>query len=117
MTARLGSAFVPVSDAAAAADWYAELFGLRVVSVDLDAAVVRDDTGRQVALLSPSSGISAKPGLNWAPCSYIVADLDGFHANSERGGLAPTAIDGDASICRFFTLRDPDGNTILIVDR
>jgi catechol 2,3-dioxygenase-like lactoylglutathione lyase family enzyme len=117
MTTRMGSAFVPVSDASAAAEWYADFLGLRTVSLQTHAAVVADDDGRTVTLLAPSSGIAAKPGLDWATCTFVVSDLDDHHAESERRGLAPSAIDGDAKVCRFFTVRDLDGNLMLIVDQ
>jgi hypothetical protein len=117
MTTRLGSAFVPVSDAAAAADWYSDFLDLRTVSVESHAAVLTDGADSTVTLLAPSSGIAAKPGLDWATCTYVVSDIDSHHAESERRGLAPTAIEGDATVCRFFTVRDLDGNMMLIVDQ
>ncbi|HEY0474693.1 MAG TPA: VOC family protein [Kribbella sp.] len=117
MTTRVGSAFVPVSDAAAAAGWYADYLDLQAVSVEPQVAVLTDDSGSTVTLLAPSSGIAAKPGLDWATCNYVVSDLDGQHAESERRGLAPSAVEGDATVCRFFTVRDLDGNLMLIVDR
>ena len=117
MTTRLGSAFVPVSDAAAAAGWYTDFLDLRTVSVEPHAAVLTDDADSTVTLLAPSSGIAAKPGLDWATCTYVVSDIDSHHAESERRGLAPTAIEGNATVCRFFTVRDLDGNIMLIVDQ
>jgi catechol 2,3-dioxygenase-like lactoylglutathione lyase family enzyme len=117
MTTRLGSAFVPVNDAAAAASWYGDFLDLRVISVDPHAAVLADAAGNPLTLLGPGSGIAAKPGLDWATCSFVVSDLDGHHAESSRRGLAPTPIDGDPIICRFFTVRDLDGNMLLIVDQ
>jgi hypothetical protein len=113
----VGSAFVPVSDAGAAADWYADYLDLRTVSVEPQVAVLTDDSGSKVTLLAPSSGIAVKPGLDWATCNYVVSDVDRYHAESERRGLAPSAVEGDAAVCRFFTVRDLDGNLMLIVDR
>jgi len=106
-----------VSDAAAAASWYTDFLGLRAISVESHAAVLTDDADRTVTLLAPSSGIAAKPGLDWATCTFVVSDIDSRHAESKRRGLAPTAIEGDASVCRFFTVRDLDGNKVLIVDQ
>jgi hypothetical protein len=117
MTTRLGSAFVPVSDAAAAAGWYSDFLDLRTVSVESHAAVLTGGADSTVTLLAPGSGIAAKPGLDWATCSFAVSDIDSHHAESERRGLAPTAIEGDATVCRFFTVRDLDGNMMLIVDQ
>jgi catechol 2,3-dioxygenase-like lactoylglutathione lyase family enzyme len=117
MTTRLGSAFVPVHDAAAAAAWYADFLDLRTVSVEPHAAVLTGGTDGTITLLAPSSGIAAEPGLDWATCTYVVSDLDHHHAESERRDLAPTAIEGDPAVCRFFTVRDLDGNLLLIVDQ
>jgi catechol 2,3-dioxygenase-like lactoylglutathione lyase family enzyme len=117
MTTRMGSAFVPVSDASAAASWYTDFLGLRTVSVEDHAAVLTDEADRTVTLLAPSSGIAAKPGLEWATCTYVVSDIDQHHAESVRRGLAPSAVEGNATVCRFFTVRDLDGNMMLIVDQ
>jgi catechol 2,3-dioxygenase-like lactoylglutathione lyase family enzyme len=106
-----------VSDAAAAASWYTDFLDLRAISVESHAAVLTDEADRTVTLLAPSSGIAAKPGLDWATCTFVVSDIDSRHAESERRGLAPTALEGDATVCRFFTVRDLDGNKLLIVDQ
>jgi hypothetical protein len=68
-------------------------------------------------LLGPASSIQAKPGLNWATCNFAVADLDGARSDLQGHGCEPSAIEGTPETVRFFTLRDPDDNTLLITDR
>ena len=117
MTARLGSAFVPVSDTARSATWYADVFGVRVESIDAQSAVLSDADGRRLTLLSPLSGIQAVPGLSWASCSFLVDDVTDFQERCSGQGRAAEPVGGDPDVCLFFTLRDPDGNAVLVVDR
>lgn len=114
--ATLGSAFVPVTDTARSAAWYSDVFGVRAHSVDDFAAVLSDGEGRRVTLLGPASGIRATPGLPWASCSYLVEDVHAFRETCPAD-WQPGPVEGDPTVCLFLTLRDPDGNVVLVVDR
>lgn len=114
----INGAFVPVSDPKRLASWYSDVLGLKVVSVDQWSAVLAGDKGSAVlTLLGPDSGIKATPGLPWATHSLAVADLDGVRADLLANGHGPSEPAGDPQVCRWFTLVDPDGNTLLVVDR
>lgn len=113
---RIGTAFVPVSDPAAAAEWYAGAFGLTVDDVSPHAAQLTSAHGR-LTLMGPRSGIAAQPGLPWAPCSFNVADLAATRTELSARGAQVSAIDGDPAVCLFFTTQDPDSNVVLVVDR
>lgn len=115
---RVGTAFIPVSDPETAARWYEAELGFSVRSTDEYAAVLEGVAGAgAVTLMGPRSGISAQPGLPWATCNFVVEDLDAARARLDAAGWAPSAVDGAADVCLFFTVRDPDGNTLLVVDR
>jgi catechol 2,3-dioxygenase-like lactoylglutathione lyase family enzyme len=118
--ANITTAFIPVTDPAASADWYSRTLGFRIDSTNEWSAVLQSAEGvgsTALTLLGPASGIQAKPGLNWATCNFAVPDLDLVRADLERQGLEPTAIEGTAETVRFFTVRDPDDNTLLVTDR
>ncbi|WP_335988661.1 VOC family protein [Glycomyces sp. MUSA5-2] len=114
---QIGSVFLPVHDTAAAAAWYSERFGMTVRSCADHAAVL--DAGsppRTLTLMGPPSGIGAEPGLRWAPFNLVAADLAAVRARlAETGEVGP--VSGDERTCFWFTAADPDGNTLLIVDR
>lgn len=116
--AKINSAFVPVSDPKRSASWYSQVLGFTIASVNQWSAVLAADQGGAIlTLLGPDSGIKATPGLPWATHSLLVADLDGVHAGLVASGHEPSEITGDAQVCRWFTLTDPDGNILLVVDR
>jgi predicted enzyme related to lactoylglutathione lyase len=114
---KIGSAFLPVSDPAAAAGWYERTFGLTVESTDAWSAVLADPSGRRLTLLGPASGIQAAPGLPWATHNLLVDDIDAAHARLAAGNDRVGTLDGSAELCRFFVMPDLDGNTLLICDR
>ncbi|WP_432545625.1 VOC family protein [Kineococcus sp. SYSU DK004] len=117
MITTLASSFLPVSDPAAAAAWYAERFGLTVAEVHEHAAVLDDRDGRRLALLGPASGIAAEPGLPWAAVSFRAPDVRAFREECRDAGVPCSDVRGDAATCLFVTVEDPDGGTVLVVDR
>ncbi|MDI1465696.1 VOC family protein [Catellatospora sp. KI3] len=114
---KIGSAFLPVGDPAAASAWFQRAFGLTEQSVDSWSAVLRDGHGGRLTLLGPASGVKAQPGLPWATHNLIVDDLDAVHARLAADGHTTTELTGDPGVCRFFTVPDLDGNVLLVVDR
>jgi catechol 2,3-dioxygenase-like lactoylglutathione lyase family enzyme len=117
---QISTAFIPVADPAAAARWYSRVLGLQIHSVEEWSAVLRPGGGAgspSLTLLGPASGIPAKPGLAWATCNFVAADLNQARSDLEGYGCEPSAVEGSPEICRFFTIQDPDGNTLLITDR
>jgi hypothetical protein len=115
---RITTAFIPVADLGASAGWYGRVLGFRVHTIDEWSAVLRSGDGStSLTLLGPSSGIQAKPGLPWATCNFAVPDIDQARSDLQGRGCEPTAIEGTPEICLFFTVQDPDNNTLLITDR
>lgn len=117
---RVASAFIPVADPEAAARWYSGTFGFHTHSVESWSAVLRateEEDATVLTLMGPASGIRSSPGLPWAACSLLVGDLGATHARLLDDGHEPSAIDGSAETCLFFTVRDPDRNVLLVVDR
>ncbi|WP_337062877.1 VOC family protein [Kineococcus sp. G2] len=117
MIATLASSFLPVHDTTAAAAWYGSRFGLDATDVQEHAAVLRDGEGRRLTLLGPASGIPVRPGLAWAPVSFLVEDVAVFRDERLRSGEPCSPVAGDPATCLFVTVADPDGNTVLVVDR
>lgn len=113
----IASAFLPVRDPSGAAAWYAEHLGFAVREQSSHAAVLDAANGQALTLLGPASGIRAAPGLEWASFSVLVDDLDGARAVLAGAGAEPTSVQGDPETCLFVVARDPDGNTLLVVDR
>lgn len=114
--ARIRSVFLPVSDVGAAATWYHQVVGLTVRHVDEWAAQLGDGDV-SLTLMGPASGIPAAPGLPYAAVSVLLEQLDAARDAWVAEGHAPSAVEGDAGVCRFFTMKDPDGNVLLFVDR
>lgn len=114
----VGTAFVPVRDPAAAADWYAAALGLEIGEVTAWSAQLGGGDHRTVlTLMGPASGIRAEPGLSFATCNYVVEDLDSARERLAAAGASPSPVAGSADVCLFVTARDPDGNVLLVVDR
>lgn len=115
----VGTAFVPVHDPAAAADWYAEALGLGIGEVTPWSARLHagGDHRTVLTLMGPASGIRAQPGLPFATCNFVAEDLDAARERLAAAGAAPSAVSGSADVCLFVTAQDPDGNTLLVVDR
>ncbi|HWK93259.1 MAG TPA: VOC family protein [Luteimicrobium sp.] len=114
--ARVGTAFVPVSDPERSADWYAAAFGLRVAEVSPWAANLEAAGGTTLTLMGPASGMTS-PGLGFATHNLVVGDLDATRERFAAEGRGPGTVEGDPAVCRFFTLQDPDGNVVLVCDR
>jgi predicted enzyme related to lactoylglutathione lyase len=114
---KIGSAFLPVKDPAAASAWFNHAFDLKEYSLNAWAAVLVDTEGNRLTLLGPASGIQAQPGLPWATHNLVVDNLEATHARMLSQGRAVTLVTGDPEVCRFFSMRDPDGNVLLVCDR
>jgi catechol-2,3-dioxygenase len=115
---QIGSAFLPVNDPTAAAEWYSTVFGLSVTSSEEHAAVLESAAPvARLTLMGPKSGIAATPGLGWAPFNLIVEDLQAMRKLLADAGIDAGAVNGDDQTCFWFTAADLDGNTLLIVDR
>ena len=118
MSVRVGTAFVPVADPVAAAQWYVDTFGLRAVSVsEWSANLAGEQPGATLTLMGPRSGIHAEPGLPFCTHNLVVDDLEAARQGLADAGLALGGVEGDPGICLYFTLRDPDGNLLLVCDR
>jgi catechol 2,3-dioxygenase-like lactoylglutathione lyase family enzyme len=105
-----------VADAAAAARWYGDAFGLHAVEVSPWAANLEAAGGTTLTLMGPASGMTS-PGLGFATHNLVVGDLTATHERFTTEERCPGAIEGDPAVCRYFTLHDPDGNVVLVCDR
>ena len=119
MAVSVGTAFLPVRDPDAAAPWYEKALGLVATEVNQWSAQLRDPGAGSTALtlMGPQSGIRAEPGLPFATCNFVTDDLEGLRGRLDAEGLAPSPVDGSPDMCLFFTVNDPDGNVLLVVDR
>ncbi|MGN6636296.1 MAG: VOC family protein [Oryzihumus sp.] len=119
MAVSVGTAFLPVHDPEAAAPWYAKVLGLVATDVNQWSAQLRSPGAGSTALtlMGPLSGIKAEPGLPFATCNFVVDDLEDLHDRLDAEGLAPSPVNGWPEMCLFFTVNDPDGNLLLVVDR
>lgn len=115
--ASVTTAFIPVADPIAAAQWYSSVLGLRLQDANPLSAVLHGDGDTSVTLMGPRSGIATRPGLQWATCNFKVDDLPATREALEVAGASPGLIEGDQNICLFVVAWDPDGNAILLTDR
>lgn len=112
------TAFIPVHNPTAAALWYSEMLDLEILTTNDSSAVLRPAAGTtSITLLGPDSGIKVRPGLEWATCNFLVEDLHKERAALQRLGIRTSEFEGSAEVCLYFTLQDPDGNTLLVTDR
>jgi catechol 2,3-dioxygenase-like lactoylglutathione lyase family enzyme len=118
---QVGRVIVPVSDQDRALDFYTGIFGLEtrmdVPFGDGDRWIEVAPKGQQtsIALSRPPEGMPI--GVNTG-ISFATTDAEGDHA-----ALKAQGVDVDETVMRMgepvppmFTLRDPDGNTLLIVE-
>ena len=116
---RLARVMVPVSDLDAAISFYTEVVGLSVVSDEAYGegerwVEVAPPGGTALGLTLPRGEFV--PGRRTA-VSLVSADLERDHAELEAGGADVDPIMGGAGPTpRFFFLRDPDGNQMMVVD-
>jgi predicted enzyme related to lactoylglutathione lyase len=111
---------VPVSDQDRALDFYVGVLGLEK---RVDAPF---GTGRWVEVAPPGAVTSValvaapqapRTGVDLA-VRFTTADAD-----ADRAALASAGVDVDENVLRvpgvpaMFTLRDPDGNTLVLVER
>lgn len=114
---QITTAFLPVSDPSTAAEWYRVALGLRIRESGEASAVLEGDGGAALTLLGPASGISQAPGLDWATCNLLVPDVEALRERFAADGVEMSEVMGDPDRCRFFTIRDPDRNLLLVTDR
>lgn len=119
----VGRVVVPVTDQDRALDFYTRTLGFET-RVDVDTG----DTGRWIevgpagaattlALAPPRAGMWGEVGVD-TRISLNCADINADHA-----ALRERDVDVDAEVVRlggavppFFFLRDPDGNTLQVVE-
>lgn len=95
---RLAFVTVPVSDRARALEFYRAAFG-----------VTPDDPGAAVRLL-------LRAGTGPAEVGFVVADLDAAHARAVAEGATVVRAPEDEAEGRTASYRDPDGNTVVLVE-
>lgn len=119
----VGRVVVPVSDQDRALDFYTRSLGFET-RVDFDTGeagrwieVAPADAATSLALASPRGDMWGEVGID-TRISLNCADIDSDHA-----ALRDRGVDVDAEVVRlggpvppFFFLRDPDGNTLQVVE-
>ncbi len=118
---QVGRVIVPVSDQDRALEFYTGIFGFEkrvdVAFGDDNRWIEVAPKGQQtsIALSRPPEGFPI--GVNTG-ISFATEDAEGDHAALKAAG-----VDVDEAVMRMggpvppmFTLRDPDGNTLLVVE-
>jgi predicted enzyme related to lactoylglutathione lyase len=118
---QVGRVVIPVSDHNRALEFYTGTFGLEkrmdVAFGDDNRWIEVAPKGQQtsIALSRPPAG--SPTGVNTG-ISFATEDADGDHATLKAAG-----VDVDEAVMRMggpvppmFTFRDPDGNTLLVVE-
>ena len=111
---RLDHVYYWVADMERAVAFYRDLLGLDLVRRDGDNWAVFDSGGRMFALHGAVEGRPISPG--GATAVFAVADLDRTRSVlSERG--VEFGHEGDVTgYARFASFKDPDGNTVQIIE-
>ena len=114
LVSRLDHVYYWVADMGRAVAFYRDLLGLELVRRDGDNWVVFDAGGRMFALHGAVEGRPIQAG--GATAVFAVADLDRTRAVlSERG--VEFGHEGDVTgYARFASFKDPDGNTVQIIE-
>lgn len=119
---RLATVVVPVSDQERALDFYVGKLGLdKGTDVPMGEQyrwleVTPAEGGTTIAIVPPPPG-KPSPGVETG-ISLQTNDIDGYHALLKDRG-----VDVDAEVTRYgdpvppmFWLRDPDGNSLFVVE-
>ncbi|MEV8041463.1 VOC family protein [Arthrobacter sp. NPDC080082] len=109
--AEIGAVFVPVSDIAAARDWYCGLLGVPADGEILFGHLyLLPMTGAGLVL---DSKIFSPDAVFRAPAFHLnTGDIDAAHRHlTGLGGEVMDITDG-----RWFTFRDPDGNLLMVCE-
>ncbi len=118
---RLANVIIPVSDQDRALEFYTGALGFeKRVDVPfgdggrwIEVAPSGADT--PIAICPPGPNVT--PGGKDTGISLATDDIDGYHARLKDGG-----VDADADVSRFggapplFWFRDPEGNTLMVVE-
>ena len=98
---------IPVSDYAAALDWYARLLGAAPSSFPNDTEAVWELAEHRLMYI-----VVRPEHAGHALHTIIVDDLDALSAGIARRGLAPAKQETYGNGVRKTTYADPDGNEI-----
>jgi len=119
---QIATVVVPVSDQERALDFYVSKLGLQK-GADVPMGdqyrwleVAPAEGGTTIAIVSPPPG-KPSPGVETG-ISLQTDDIDGYHARLKESG-----VDVDPEVTRYgdpvppmFWLRDPDGNSLFVVE-
>jgi predicted enzyme related to lactoylglutathione lyase len=118
---RLANVIIPVADQDRALEFYTEALGLeKRVDVPFGDGsrwieVAPSDADTPIAICPPGPNVT--PGGKDTGISLATDDIDAYHAQLKGRG-----VDVDAEVSRFgevpplFWFRDPEGNTLMIVE-
>jgi predicted enzyme related to lactoylglutathione lyase len=117
---QIGRVIIPVSDQDKALEFYTETLGFEVRADvpfgegDRWLEVGPAGSGAAIALMPPRPGQS--PGNDQSCIVFTTDDLDADHAAlKERGVDVEEPMGGEGPVPRMFSIEDPDGNHIWVV--
>jgi catechol 2,3-dioxygenase-like lactoylglutathione lyase family enzyme len=119
---QLATVIIPVADQPAMVDFYVEKLGLQKrveipITDDYSWVEVGPDGAETSIAIVPPPPDHPETGNRRTGISLHTGDVDGYHARLQEAG-----VDVDAEVSRMggpippmFWLRDPEGNTLMVV--
>jgi catechol 2,3-dioxygenase-like lactoylglutathione lyase family enzyme len=105
----------PVSDIAAARNFYEEILGLRLTH-EFGGEWFEYDLGDTTFAIT-STDMGHPIPVRGALAAFEVADLDAEIVRLKRMSIPLAGETKETPVCRFVTLHDPDGSEIILHQR
>jgi catechol 2,3-dioxygenase-like lactoylglutathione lyase family enzyme len=115
MIKSLAFVLYPVSDLAAARKFYEGVLGLRLTR-EFDGPWFEYDLGDTTFAICATDAAHPVP-VRGGVVAFEVDDLDAEIQRLKALGIVPAGGITDTSVCRFISLRDPDGSEVLVHQR
>lgn len=115
MITSLAFVLYPVSDIAAARNFYENVLGLRLTH-EFGGAWFEYDLGDTSFAICTADEAHPVP-VRGALAAFEVNDLDAEVERLKGLVLSPIPAVADTPVCRFLSLRDPDGSEVMLHQR
>jgi predicted enzyme related to lactoylglutathione lyase len=115
MIKSLAFVLYPVNDIAAARRFYEGALGLRLTH-EFGGAWFEYDLADTTFAICTADAEHPTP-IRGALAAFEVDDLDAEVARLHAAGVEPSSTAVDTPVCRFVSLRDPDGNELILHQR
>ena len=112
MITSLAFVLYPVSDVTAARKFYEGALGLRLTH-EFGGAWFEYDLGDSTFAICSADAEHPVP-VRGALAAFEVDDLDAEVTRLKSLGILPTGTIVDTPVCRFVSLRDPDGSELIL---